>query len=300
MKTLIGMVTFGNPLFSKLTIESIKTTTKNPIDFFIVVGKSSDTEIIQYLQESKIPFIVHDKNYGFSYSLNDIYDFAWTENDYDAIILVGNDIVAYPNCIDSLINLARTSEYNVISALQYDVRNLITEFPETRKLFHGDTLIFTPDENNQPWNKFTDYNNPETIADMQLYDIQNCCLYKREFFDLVGYADVNFYPAYYTDNDVARRIVNTGMKCCSLTNARFFHFWSRTLHQGSGGSNSHFFENNRKYYITKWGGDFGKEKWKTPFGGSPYMFRNLILPSSIKIPSRENEKVLIDFWRTVR
>ena len=59
-------------------------------------------------------------------------------------------------------------------------------------------------------------------------------------------------------------IVNSGIRCCTLRNARFFHFWSRTIYQETGGSNPHFFENNRQYYVTKWGGDFGSELYQAP------------------------------------
>jgi len=285
MKVLIGMVTFGNLLFSKLTINSIKETTKFPVDFFVIVGKPGDTETISWLQAEKIPYRTHSTNMGFSYSLNDIYDYAWKEFDYDAVIIVGNDIVVYPNCIDALINLAENSTYDVISASQYDIRDLITQYPATKKYFEGSNLIYKGE--GKPWEYFTDYDKETTIANMQLFDIQNCCLYKRNFFDVIGYADVNFYPAYYTDNDVARRIVNSKLNCCSLTNARFFHFWSRTIHQETGGSNNHYFENNRKYYIKKWGGDFGYEKWELPFAGRP-----------LKIDIREHELEDINWWKS--
>ena len=123
-KTLIGMVTFGNLQFTKLAIESVKETTTYPVDYFVVVGKPGDQETIDWLTEEKINFIYHEKNYGFPYSLNDIYDHAWKENDYENLIILGNDIICYPYAIDSLIELADSSDYLVISALQYDVRSL--------------------------------------------------------------------------------------------------------------------------------------------------------------------------------
>lgn len=283
-KTLIGIVTFGNLEFTKLTIKSFIDTTKNDIDIFVVVGKPDDFETIRWLATSdelkNVGYIIHRENKGFPASLNDIYDYAWIVNDYDNLILAGNDVVVYPHAVDSLIDLANSSEYCVISGLQYDVKSLVKEFPETSKYFSGSTFQFT-DFASAPWEKFTKYNDEQTIADMQLYDIQNLCLYKRKVFDVIGYTDVNFYPAYYVDNDYARRIVVAGLPCCSLVNARFFHFWSRTIHQGSGGSTSKYFENNRRYYISKWGGDFGKET-KIP---------------EIRISSRDMEAEIINYWR---
>jgi GT2 family glycosyltransferase len=279
-KTLVGIVTFGNLPFTKLTVNSMRETTKNKIDFYLIVGKPGDTATIEWLEQEKIPHKVHDQKYGFPYSINDIYDYARKDHNYDNLIIAGNDIVTYPYAMDSLINLAKDSEYLVISGCQFDVRNLVDMFPETRQYFSSGTHIFTAFDS-KPWEVFKEYSEELAIADMQLSDIQNLCLYKKEIFDLVGYTDVGFYPAYYIDNDYARRLVNSKVKCCTLGNARFFHFWSRTIHQETGGSTSRNFENNRSYYIRKWGGDFGAETKE----------------AAIKIDSREREIPVLEFWK---
>lgn len=281
-KTLLGMVTFGNIDFTKLAIKSIGDTTNHEIDFFIIVGKPGDNNTLNWLlTEPEIRFRMHTSNMGFPYSLNDIYDFAWKDNNYDNLIIAGNDIVAYPNCIDNLIKLADESDYECISSLQYDVRDLVNEFPDSEKFFNGSGKIFS-DFSSKPWEMFTNYNENTNIADMKLFDIQNLCLYKKSVFNKIGYTDVAFYPAYFVDNDYARRIVISGLKCCTLTNSRFFHFWSRTINQETGGSNDRFFANNKRYYRTKWGGDFGQET----------------LHPEIKIDNRLLEDQIINHWRS--
>lgn len=278
-KNLIGFVTFGLTQFSKLAVQSIRDTVKNNYDLFVVVGKPGDIETIDWVTSEGIPCKVHSENMGFPASVNDIFDYAWKDNNYDNLILIGNDIIMYPYAADSLINLANNSDYEVISALQYDVRDLINDFPEVSKYFKGEKLIID-DFSGEPWKKFTNYSNENNIADMQLYDIQNMCLYKRSVFDKVGYTDVNFYPAYFVDNDYAKRMVMANIKCCSLMNARFFHFWSRVFKQGSGGSTDRYFESNERYYKQKWGGEFGKETRNPP----------------IKISSREDELKTVRKW----
>jgi GT2 family glycosyltransferase len=279
------MVTFGLPEFTKLAIQSIRETVKNPFKIFVVVGKPGDTETLALLAEQQtkyedISWITHIENKGFPASINDIYDYAWKENNYDNLILMGNDVILYPTSGDSLIDLANTSDYKVISALQYDVRDLNKEFPEVRQYFQGEDYLFT-DFTSRPWDVFKKYSSEPEIADMQMFDIQNLCLYKKEVFDKVGYTDVNFYPAYFVDNDYARRIVIANIRCCSMVNARFFHFWSRVMKQGEGGSTNSYFTRNQVYYKQKWGGDFGKET-RIP---------------EIKIHSREDEKLTIEYWR---
>lgn len=280
-KNLFGFVTFGNTAFSQLAIKSLKETVYSEYDIFAVVGKPNDNDTIRWLEHDNIPYVAHTENMGFPFSLNDIYDYAWKYHNYDNLIIFGNDIVFYPYAGDSLIKLANESDYNVISALQYDVKDLLREFPETQEHFASGTYKIT-DFSQEPWNKFKGYSKELQIADMRLYDIQNLCLYKKQTFDTIGYTDVNYYPAYFIDNDYARRIVLSNIKCCSLVNARFFHFWSRTIHQGSGGSTSKQFQENEKYYAKKWGGPVGKETQIPP----------------LNIQSRAGEEDIIRIWRT--
>ena len=281
MKNLFAFVTFGNLPFSQLAVKSLRETVNSEFDIFAVIGKPGDWATKEWLTEEGIPNVMHTENMGFPYSLNDIYDHAWVQNDYDNLVIFGNDIVFYPYAGDSLINLAEGSDYKVISSLQYDVKDLIGQFPEIANQFGGGNYRIT-DFSGEPWKKFEGYSSVPQIADMQLYDIQNLCLYKKSVFDKIGYTDVNFYPAYFVDNDYARRIVLSGIKCCTLVNSRFFHFWSRTIHQENGGSNSAYFGNNSKYYRLKWGGDFGHETTHP----------------SIKIDSRAGEVETVKRWRS--
>lgn len=281
-RTLVGIVTFGNLEFTKLSVESIRDTSREKLDFFLIVGKPGDTDTIDWVQtQPDIAYKIHDRNMGFPYSLNDIYDYAWKDNHYDYLILTGNDVIAYPNCVDSLIKLADSCNYECISALQYDVKDLCVEFSEANKYFQGSNKIFSSFGIDRPWDMFTNHNAPLGIVDMELHDIQNLCLYKKSVFEKVGYTDVGFYPAYFVDNDYARRMVISGIDCCTLTNARFFHFWSRTIHQGSGGSTDSYFKNNEKHYRLKWGGVFGKET----------------IHPDVKIDDRIMEEQIIDHWR---
>jgi GT2 family glycosyltransferase len=283
MSALVGIVTYGGTEFTRLAVQSIRDTTREEVDIFIVVGMPKDTETLTWLEENPdINFICHDKNYGFPYGLNDIFDYAWVKNNYDYLILAGNDVVAYPFCIDSLIELAKTSAYECISAFQYDVNELVEDFPETEKNFTGE---FRTAKNlkDHSWDAFKGYSSFLSIEDMNLRDIQNLCLYKKSVFDRVGYTDVSFFPAYFVDNDYAMRMAAAKVKSCTLENARFFHFWSRTIHQGANNNPKRhvYFKRNEGYYINKYGGAVGKETKSPP----------------VKIDSRENEKETIEFWR---
>lgn len=279
-KIVVGICTFGNKEFTEITVNSIRETAKIPVDFFLVIGKPGDTETLEWANSEGIPCKVHETNRGFPASINDIYDYAWKENNYDYLILAGNDIAAYPYAIDQMITLADISDYECVNALQVDVRALVDANPEIAGMFYGPNMIFKRFDE-RPWDAFKDYSPVLSMDHMKLLDIQNLCLYKKSIMDKVGYTDVAFYPAYFVDNDYARRMVNAGVKSCCLASARFFHFWSRTLHQSSGGSNSGYFQNNSMYYQGKWGGAFGEET---------------LLPNNL-IDTRENEDMIIAYWK---
>jgi len=303
-KTLLGMVTFGNLMFSKLAIESILRTTTKPLDLFVVVGKPGDIETINWLESKGIAYIIHPVNYGFPWGLNDIYDYGWKENSYDNIIIAGNDIVAYPNAIDSLIEVADTTKYEWISACQYDVKALIKDFPECSDFFKGGTCQINEARlESRCWNKFKGYSNPVQVSQPGLSDIHNLALYKRAVYDKMGYIDVNFYPAYYSDNDYARRGVNVGMAEVSgtLVSAVYFHFWSRTIHQGDNilvNKHHTYFRANAEFYNTKWGGDFGQEAYKIPFNGNKFeLTPGVLLDPVLNIQNRNNELEIVRFWK---
>jgi len=297
MKTLIGMVTFGNLPFSQLTVRSIEETVKSPYELFVVAGKPSDNATKAWLKATSIPHIVHDRNYGLPYSINDIYDYAWKENDFDAIVIIGNDVIAYPYAIDSLITIAETTDNEWVCSREYDARALCRDVPEAREYFHGDKLKFK-DFDKRPWELNMRVSPEIAIGEAGLSDVHNLALFKKGVFDRIGYIDVNFYPAYYEDNDYVRRAINAETPSCTVNNAVYFHFWSRTIHQETGGSTHRYFQMNRNFYILKWGGDFGKERFTLPFDGNPYNFGGIELPPALKLDSRDDELAIIKQWRS--
>lgn len=297
-ETIIGISTFGLLEFTKLAVKSVEETVKSPYKIFLVIGKADDLETIAWAKEKGIDFSYHNYNKGFPVAVNDIYDYAWVNNDYDYLIIMGNDVLPYPYAIDSMIKVADTTDNEWVCASQYDVRSLCRDYPDAKKYFSGEDYIFN--FQGEPWNYPKNFTDEIVIEKPGMSDIQNLCLYKKSVFDKIGYTDANFYPAYYIDNDYARRGVNAKIISCTLPKSVYFHFWSRTLKQGKGGSTNRFFENNRKYYITKWGGDFGSEKNLIPFNGQPFSMAGIELEPSLKISKRDNESQIVSYWSSLR
>jgi GT2 family glycosyltransferase len=297
MKTYIGIVTFGNLPFTKLAYQSILETVESQYEVCIVVGKPGDEATIEWAKSINLPYMIHSINLGFPASINDLYDWGFGAREYDAYVAMGNDVVAYPYAIDNMIKVAETTNYEWICAREVSVKSLCKHYPEVQSYFSGNNFIFN-DFTSKPWEVFKDYGLNVTFEEGGLSDVHNLALYTKSAIDKLGYVDVNFYPAYYEDNDYARRGILTNVKSTTLENTYYFHFWSRTIKQESGGSTGGQFRNNKKYYIDKWGGDFGSEKFDIPFNGEPYLLGGVQMPSTVKIYVREYEQAAINYWRS--
>lgn len=95
-----------------------------------------------------------------------------------------------------------------------------------------------------------------------------CFMIRPGFLDEFGEFDEEFSPAYFEDNDMHYRIKIAGGRAVCRTDASFYHYGSVTQNwDGQQVVNAAMFEKNRDYYIEKWGGQPGVERFDQPFGG---------------------------------
>lgn len=280
-KTLIGIVSYGGLPFLELALRSIQETTSQ-VDVCVIVAKPGDEEMHRFLSERKIIHLVHTQNKGFPASVNDLYAFAfegsafwgekivWATQPYDNLIIMGNDVVALPGAIDAMIRTADTTDYEMVCGSEFNSRFLVDQYPEARPFFQGDNLIFT-DFAARPWELHKERR--IGIEPHARKDIRNFTLFKRSAFEKVGYADVSFWPnGYFEDNQHCERCDHLGVSACGLLDAPFFHFWSRTVHQGENREHGKWFGLNKERY----------DEWKA----NPVW----------KIDSREGEAEMIKKW----
>jgi len=294
-KTLIGITSWGNLEFLKLAIEANQKTLNRQADIFVVVAKPGDQEMIDWLTCQNIQFIVHDVNKGFAASVNDIFEHGWVHNGYDNIIIQGNDVIPYPGALDALIDHADTTDWEWLCATQFDSKTLVNLYPEAGKYFEGPNLVFS-DFTARPWEMHRD-EHPATLEPDAMKDVRNLALFKRSVFDKIGYADVNYWPnAYYEDNDYVRRALNAGIKAAGVRESVYFHFWSRSIFQGEGRPNNVYFQRNEEFFKRKWGGMPGQEKYSKPFKGIRHKLTYGVLLGDPNIHSRANEAKIISYW----
>lgn len=292
MKILVGFVTYGNWKYTSMMLDSLKEAIekvgdKYHIDVIGVVGKPDDEETVVGLQKRNISFFRHSENLGFPYSLNDIYHYGFVTNDFDYVIILGNDILLQEHAILNLIDGAIKDNYDFLSGLETSIDCLISLHPQAKKYFDlknnkkflGNSL---PD-----WGKVVVPSQVivrERNSSGIIGDTFNCALFSKKVFDSIGYVDVEFYPAYFSDNDYGKRMQLAKMKMGNTNQVLYFHFWSRTIYEENmKKTNDKYFPLNEKFYKEKWGGNLGKETKL----------------SNIKITSRKNELEIIKKWKSL-
>jgi len=85
-----------------------------------------------------------------------------------------------------------------------------------------------------------------------------------EAYKKTGVFDEKFFPAYFEDNDYFRRMSISGVSMVfnAMLNPVIYRN-SMTIAKDQTLNNN--FENNRQYYISKWGGQPAQEIFQTPF-----------------------------------
>lgn len=90
----------------------------------------------------------------------------------------------------------------------------------------------------------------------------------QEGYEAVGKFDENFYPAYFEDNDYNRRlslINGDGIKRSFYVKEFVPKIKRNSMTIKRDPTINKNFEDNKKYYVKKWGGFPRQEKFKTPF-----------------------------------
>lgn len=91
-------------------------------------------------------------------------------------------------------------------------------------------------------------------------------VFTPEIIRMAGLMDENFYPAYYEDNDYNYRLSLASITL-ELFELKYDHKVSSTLHSKPEylSKNTETFQRNFDYYVRKWGGPPGAERYFSPF-----------------------------------
>jgi O-antigen biosynthesis protein len=192
-------------------------------------------------ESSNVYPINFNENKGVSASWNLGIKMAIDKCDSKYFFIPNNDVLLHPKTIDTLIE--KIDQKGVLMATATDISGSIPTPSDIK-------AVLAP---------------PESL-EVEAPDF-SCFLIKRETIRSIGYFDESFYPAYFEDNDYHYRIKLSGGHAYRYNQAIYFHYGSRTIKAGQQIKDKANlgYTINRDYFIRKWGGEPGKEIFKTPF-----------------------------------
>lgn len=231
-------------------IQSIKASF--PFELLVIDNGSTDGSY-EWLLSRKINTVRHNTNFGVVYANNEAMDYAFSKDKY--LFVIHNDVVLHKDCLNNMYEALETTDYDKVFALEYLMTKPSTSLTETfnnlgYKYSIGNTgnIISGSD--------YIGYSGVEPSGGIN-FTVRGI---KKSVVDKVGYVDINFFPAYFDDNDYGLRCKLGGVKFGLVPSAVYQHFWSRSIHEGGVRSlNDANFEKNKRFYISKWGGPPGKE-----------------------------------------
>jgi len=229
--------------YTKQFLPTIKS--KYNFNLFIINNGSTDgtSKFLKTLKKKKNYFITQFKeNKGVSFAWNLGMRQAITMFDAKYFLIPNNDVLLHPTTIDRLIEAINLPRAVLTSATDYAGR------------------VSTPSDilKTKP---------PKKLELVEAPDF-SCFMLKKETLDKVGFFDEKFFPAYFEDNDFHHRINLAGYRAIKTSRSIYFHFGSRTLKSTPNVKEklNIGYSNNEAYYIKKWGGKPGEEKYKKPRG----------------------------------
>lgn len=108
------------------------------------------------------------------------------------------------------------------------------------------------------------------IPEHQAGSAFSCFLLARWLYEKVGPFDEQFWPAYFEDNDYHHRMRRLGEDFTVSRGVGYEHVVSATMKSFSPEElDQHHarFRACREYYVRKWGGEPGHERYERPFDG---------------------------------
>lgn len=153
----------------------------------------------------------------------------------DYALILNNDIILHPHCIDNLITFAQTHpKFLLWSASQWPSARTLNKAPLTYNYsLHPHFSCFMV--------------NPKTIKE-------------------VGFFDEHFTMGYFEDNDYHTRILLKGYQAAATDSAKFYHYGSRTISVDDSLkplAQKHY-QQNRAYFQKKWGLDIHGKAFSPP------------------------------------
>jgi len=245
--------------FTTQTLESIQT--KHEVEIYVVenyIKPEFRQEVDNIIKQFNATLITNNLGNNVANAWNIGIQTAFS-NSIEYVLVPNNDIVMHPQCIDNLVKFMQGTEDKFLlwTALEHSSLRTLK------------TLELTDNHDNHPGFSFF------AVTKSSLEKLKEKEAGTSE--PQPGLFDPNYIAAYFEDGDMACRILKAGYEAGKTASARYYHFGSRTIKvdERLNQKNATTYENNRNYFIKKWGidthgvatsnDDLINKTYKTPF-----------------------------------
>jgi len=241
------------PGYIKDLLATIKTKYTYKI-YLIDNNSTQDTKrsLFTLASRNDLEFIYNDTNIGVASSWNQGVKLGVDRHYIDFAVVLNNDILLHPDCIDNMIKVSKDGNFPLVSGFDFAkecaVPHEILEKSIPKKTFVVDAPEFS-------------------CYTLNIKLLENLKDFERGKEEYPGRFDQKYYPAYFEDNDLHYRFKLAKMRAVKTNTALYYHYGSRTIKENPDmdSINSALYLQNQRRYIEKWGGKPGHEKFKIPF-----------------------------------
>jgi len=241
-KVVVAIPTLNNLKYLKWLLGTISLS--EPY-FIMVIDNGSTDGTREFLRKQNKPanfvYCEADFNVGCSGSWNIAAATAFVTLECDRLICLNNDILLKAETLDVMLETLKGAKIGLTTGV--DVASKVASSEE----FYA--------RSKPEFNSF--------VEEPQF----SCFAIDKKTFEKVGPFDEGFYPAYFEDNDYHYRMKQADIRAVCCYGAEYYHFGSRTKALSVEFTNyiAQRHVKNEQYYIEKWGGKPGEEKYIRPF-----------------------------------
>ena len=239
----IIMVTFKNPMYVRLALDSIFEKTIYPNYEIIVIDNSTEPEMTYLLQTMRrahpqLKVVFNDHNLGFA-AANNVGLRLAAQSDY--VVLLNDDVIVTRGWLDVFVRHLRDPQIGLIGP----VTNYIGNEACIKVSYADPTGI----------DAFA-YQYTRTHQGM-LFDIPVLAMYclalRRDILEQVGLLDEIYAIGMFEDDDYAMRVRKKGYRVICAEDVFIHHFGSVSFKRLADDEYQRLFNTNRERFERKWG-----------------------------------------------
>lgn len=226
-------------------IQLLKTLeAKRPIFPVIIDNTGSKNEQEPYPWEREMwngELIKNSQNQGVAGAWNQGIEACIFRHDIERVLVLNHDVLLHKDAIDNMATAINTHDFPIVTAT--DVAGQCVKPIDVFNLRVPHVGYFTDEP------------------------CFSCFMISREGYNDIGQFDTKLWPAYFEDNDYHYRAKLKKRRLVKMNTAMFYHYGSRSIRDNPvmGNIINKYYLQNEAYYIEKWGGKPGREKYKAPF-----------------------------------